>query len=189
MDYSLVRDDINNGDVLAFGYVRTSIFSQLISLVTRSRISHVGIAIRFYGRLCVSEALEGHGVRVFPISTLLREGRKIWWYQLRFPHSKLRRFELCEFALRHWGKRYASPWQFVRTFSLVTRRICDLLKIKRDTNEDRFFCSEFVVSALKHAGVEIEVDAASMSPADVIELPCILQRGVLEWTTDSKRPS
>ena len=157
MDYSLIRDDINNGDVLAFGYVRTSIFSQLISLVTRSRISHVGIAIRFYGRLCVIEALEGHGVRVFPISTLLREGRKIWWYQLRFPHSKLRRFELCEFALRHWGKR--------------------------------FFCSEFVVSALKHAGVEIEVDAASMSPADVIELPCILQRGVLEWTTDSKQPS
>ena len=79
MDYSLVRDDIQNGDVLAFGYVRNSFFSQLISLWTRSRVSHVGIAIRFYGRLCVIEALEGRGVRVFPLSKLLRDGRKIYW--------------------------------------------------------------------------------------------------------------
>lgn len=188
MDYSLIRDDIQNGDVLAFGYVRRSFFSQLISLVTRSRISHVGIAIRFYNRLCVIEALEGRGVRVFPISTLLKQGRKIVWYQTRVPVG-VKRFEICESALRHWGKRYASPWQFLRSFSLLTKRICDRLGIQVDTNEERFFCSEFVVDCLSGAGIQIDADAAEMSPADVIELPCLLARGTLEWTGSSTQPS
>ena len=188
MEYSLVRDDIQNGDVLAFGYVRNSFFSQLISLWTRSRISHVGIAIRFYGRLCVIEALEGRGVRVFPVSNLLREGRKIYWYQIRIPRS-LRRFEMCQYGLSHWGERYASPWQFIRSFSVLTKWICDRLKIKRDTNEERFFCSEFVVNCLQAIDIDVDADPAEMSPADVIELPCLLQRGILEWTGSSKPPS
>ena len=188
MDYSLVRDDIQNGAVLAFGYIRKSFFSQLISLVTRSRISHVGIVIRFYKRLCVIEALEGRGVRVFPISMLLKKGRKIVWYQTRIPVG-LERFSICEYAMKHWGKRYASPWQFVRSFSLLTKRICDRLGIQVDTNEERFFCSEFVVDCLSESGLEINAVAAEMSPADVIELPCLLQRGVLEWTGSSTQLS
>jgi hypothetical protein len=188
MEYSLVRDDIQNGDVLAFGYVRNSFFSQLISLWTRSRISHVGIAIRFYGRLCVIEALEGRGVRVFPVSNLLREGRKIYWYQIKIPRS-LRRFEMCEYGLAQWGERYASPWQFIRSFSVFTKWVCDRLKIKRDTNKDRFFCSEFVVNCLLAVGINVDTDPAEMSPADVIELPCLIQRGILEWTGSSRPPS
>jgi len=187
MDYSRVRDDIQNGDVLAFGYVRYSLFSQLIRLWTRSSISHVGIAVRFYGRLCVIEALEGRGVRVFPVSTLLAKGRKIVWYKTVIP-QKLSRFEICQYGLSHWGKRYASPWQFIRSFSVLTKWICDKLKIKRDTNDERFFCSEFVVNCLLAVKLDVAGDPAEMSPADVIELPCLLKRGVLEWTGSSKRP-
>ena len=187
MNYSRVRDDIQNGDVLAFGYVRYSLFSQLIRLWTRSSISHVGIAVRFYGRLCVIEALEGRGVRVFPVSTLLAKGRKIVWYKTVIP-QKLSRFEICQYGLSHWGKRYASPWQFIRSFSVLTKWICDKLKIKRDTNDERFFCSEFVVNCLLSVKLDITDDPAEMSPADVIALPCLLKRGVLEWTGSSKRP-
>ena len=96
---------------------------------------------------------------------------------------------MCEYGLSHWGERYASPWQFVRSFSVLTKWVCDRLKIKRDTNEKRFFCSEFVVNCLIAVGLDVEDDPARMSPADVIELPCLLQRGILEWTGSSRRPS
>jgi uncharacterized protein YycO len=188
MEYSLVRDGLRNGDVLAFRYDPKSFFSQLISFRTRSRISHVGILVRFYDRLCVVEALEGRGVRVFPVSTLLKQGRTLVWYQTTLPVN-LNRFAICNAALSHWGQRYASPWQFVRSFGLLTRWICDRLKIKRDTNKERFFCSEFVVTCLQEAGIDIDADPATMSPGDVIELPCLIQRGVLEWTGSSKPPS
>lgn len=188
MEYSLVRSGIQNGDVLAFRYDPKSFFSQLISFRTRSRISHVGICVRFYDRLCVVEALEGRGVRVFPVSTILKKGRTLVWYQTVVPIS-INRFDVSEAALSHWGQKYASPWQFVRSFGLLTRWICDRLKIKRDTNDKRFFCSEFVVTCLQEAGIEINEDPAMMSPADVIELPCIIQRGVLEWTGSSRQPS
>lgn len=188
MDYSVVRTGIEEGDVLAFHFDPGSIFSQLISFRTRSRVSHVGFAVKVHGRVCVIEAIEGRGVRVFPLSMVLKQGRKVDWYHTDVPRTSWR-WTISNEALSHWGRKYASPWQFVRSFGLVTRWVCDRLGVARDTNDKRFFCSEFVVSCLKRSGIMIDGDSALMSPGDVIELPCLVRRGTLEWITNSKQKS
>jgi hypothetical protein len=180
IDYKVARDQIKDGDVLAFRLDRLSIFSQLISLVTRSRVTHVGFAVRYRNRLCVLEALEGKGVRLHPVSIIIATGRDVDWYQLQAADNK--RMVVVARAFNHWGKRYASPLQFLRSWGVITSALCDWLRIPIDTNEQRFFCSEFVHRCLKPKSIE----AAKMAPADIIELPELKRMGTLKWTGDMK---
>ena len=66
MEYSDARVDIQSGDLLAWS--GHSFFSRLIKLFTESSITHVGIAYKLGKRLFVLEAMEGRGVRIFPLS-------------------------------------------------------------------------------------------------------------------------
>ena len=185
MDYKKVRSRIANGDVLAFHYSRTSLFSQLISLRTRSRISHVGMVMRVNGRVAVIEALEGAGVRVYPVSKILSSGRKLEWYALR---PGLDRREIVHEALGHWGQKYASPWQFVRSFSWLTKWCLDKWDIRNDISTKRFFCSEFVAHCLKAGGLEDDTAPSLMAPADICELECLERKGKLGWTNSGSAP-
>ena len=177
IDYPSAREDIKDGDVLAFRLVSRSLFSQLISIVTRSRVTHVGLAVWYRDRLCVLEALEGKGVRLHPLSMLLATGRDIDWYQLD-AHDN-RRMVIISRAFTHWGKRYASPLQFLRSWGVITSALCNWLHIPIDTNGDRFFCSEFIA----HVFGDVD-DAAKRSPQDIIERTDLRRRGPLKWTGD-----
>jgi hypothetical protein len=186
VNYKEVRSRIANGDVLAFHYAKWSPFSQLISLWTRSRISHVGMVMRVNGRVAVIEALEGCGVRVYPVSKILSSGRKLEWYALK---PGIDRREVVHEALGHWGQRYASPWQFIRSFSVVTKWLLDKWGVRNDISTKRFFCSEFVAWCLRAGGWGSLMPPSRMSPADICEMECLTRKGVLEWTTsDSTLP-
>ena len=180
IDYSEARPAIMDGDVLAFRLDRCSPVSQLISLVTRSRVTHVGFAVWYRNRLCVLEALEGKGVRLHPLSMLLATGRDIDWYQLEA--TEIRRRVVLTRAFTHWGKRYASPLQFLRSWGVITSALCNWLRIPIDTNGDRFFCSEFIA----HCFGDVD-DAAKRSPQDIIERTDLRRRGPLKWTGDTKQ--
>ena len=187
MKYTDARDLIQDGDVLAFRGTR--LFSRLIKLWTRSRVSHVGIACWMHDRLTVVEALEGVGVRVYPLSRYVGRGCDVDWYQVDqsandvLAHGALDRRAVVAFALSKWGLRYASPWQFLRSWGWLSRRVSESRGLPVDTNPDRFFCSELALDALRAGGYRGEgydKAAAETSPADVIELPCLRRRGRLE---------
>jgi len=184
MRYQKVREKIRDGDVLAFRGTRW--WSWLIRFFTQSRISHVGFAIWIHDRLCVMEALEGRGIRIFPVSKCLEDGEWIDWYELHKPEdNKIDRDTLVATALSHWGKQYAPWWQFVRTWGRWTRRYLDKKGVPLDVDPDRFFCSEFVLTCLRMSGYLGDGFAANLSPAaaspgDIIELPCLHRMGKLE---------
>jgi len=164
--------------VIAFETAPWSLFSQLISLWTRSRYSHVGLVMKVHGRLAVIEALEGTGVRIHPLSRLVKR-RKLDWFKL--DKTQVNRVALVGDALTHWGQRYASPWQFIRSYSFITRKILDSIGVPADTNNERFFCSEFVMHAMRQAGYQGEgPDDARATPDDITRLPCLTRQGRLE---------
>jgi hypothetical protein len=191
MQYSQVRESIRDGDLIL---VRgRSVRAWLIRAWTQSRFSHCGIAvwvvIRGVGRLCVLEAVEGRGVHLQPLSTVLRRDGEFDWFPLwdeseRVTHaatalSRIDRANVTAFGLAQWGKRYASCWQFVRSFSIASRWLFDWLGLEVDTDRERFFCSEFVMGAVEAGGYRPsrDCDPAEMSPGDIAELGCFYRKG------------
>ena len=178
MRYQDHRPLIQDGDVVAFQVARWSLFSQVISIWTRSKFSHVGIVMWVRGRLAGIEALEGVGVRIHPLSHLVRT-RRINWFQIT--DDNIDREKITTAALSRWGARYASPWQFIRSFSVVTTWVCDRLGVQYDTNPDRFFCSEYVMHCLQQAGYEGDSTTVSRAtPDDITRLTCLQHRGLLQ---------
>ena len=182
MNYNENRGRIQDGDVLAFR--GTAVFSRLIQTVTQSRVSHVGFAVwlRRWDRLAVLEALEPGGIRLHPLRQRLKDGESVDWYKLN--DTGISRATLVESAFEHWGKRYASPWQFARSWGVLSSWLADMLGGDPDTNPDRFFCSELVAHCLGRAGYSIDDPAwkvpARMAPGDVCELPVLHRMGRLE---------
>ena len=187
MRYAEVRNLVRDGDIIAFRGTR--MFSRIIKLWTRSRVSHVGIACWMHSRLTVVEALEGVGVTVYPLRRYIEQGCQVDWHELlqserdTLEFGPLNRQAVVAFALSKWGLRYASPWQFLRSWGWLSRWAAARRGLPADTNPDRFFCSELVLAALRAGGYQGEGydrPAAETSPADVIELTCVRRRGRLE---------
>lgn len=182
MRYDDVRDDIRDGDVLAFRGTR--LFSRLIRARTLGRVSHVGFAVWLpaWGRLAVLEAMEPGGVRLHPLRHRIESGEWVDWYET--DGDQVDRLAVIRAAFPHWGKRYASPWQFLRSWGVVSRWVVDKMGRPADTNHDRFFCSEFVAHCLGAAGYAVDDpvwrEPARMAPADVVELPVLRRRGKLQ---------
>lgn len=62
MKYKKAKKQIKNGDLIAFS--GSSAFSSIVKFFTRSKFSHVGIAIFRGKNLFIFEALEGKGVQI-----------------------------------------------------------------------------------------------------------------------------
>jgi hypothetical protein len=181
MHYRDIRESIRDGDlVLVRGRSWQSWF---IRQWTQSRFSHCGIAVWVsiggVGRLCLLEAVQDHGVRMLPLSQLLDRDGEFDWFELQSAFRGVNRRGIVGFATEQWGKRYASAWQFVRSFSCGIRRVADWMGFEVDTDPHRLFCSEFVVGALGAGGFHPsrDVEPAEMSPGDVAELGCFLRKG------------
>lgn len=76
MNYAKARENIKTGDVLGFSHTKSPFSSWydfkifMVRLLTRSEYSHVGIAVRFGGRVFVLESVTG-GIRLEPLSLFL----------------------------------------------------------------------------------------------------------------------
>lgn len=163
-----------DGDLLAVK--GKSAWSRAIQLRTFSRISHVGLAIwsKDFNQWCLLEAKEKIGVRLFPLRTYLQcnPGIEVVWYELLADKYNINREDLIEWSKKQWGKKYASTFQFLRSWGSITRRIADLLNVPLDTDSNRFFCSEFIAGGLEVGGFSIHKDPAQTDPGDLVELPC-----------------
>jgi hypothetical protein len=182
--YAQIRDRIENGDVLLF---RGSLLqSRFIQRWTRSVYSHVGLAlwIRADGvkRLTVIEAMEGRGVRLFPLSEYLARGDYVDWFAIT--EADIRREKVVAWAMARLGRDYASAWQLLRSFGFVTKRIANRLGLPTKVDHDRWFCSWFAAQALRAGGwVPAESDRLppeQYTPGDIALFPCLQRRGKLE---------
>ncbi len=192
--YHDVRDEIRDGDLIL---VRgRSWLAWLIRLRTSSPFAHCGlamwVAVGGERRLCVFEAMEGIGVQLIPLSTVLaRDGAFSWygtWSDITTTGTsdshgcrvqKIDHKQIVAFALQHWGKRYASPWQFVRSFSCLIRRCADWMGFPIDTDPERFYCAEYVIGGMTRAGwwSSQYLDPAETTPGDVARMACFYPKG------------
>lgn len=185
LDRARVRE-IEDGDLLAF-HGRT-IFSWWIRVVTKQRVTHVGIAVWIRGRLYVLEAVEGRGVRIHPLDDYLRDRKlRVDWHELYATQYGVDVEKLLDEAFANVGKRYAPWWQFFRSWGVLTRWIAGLMEWALDCDDERFFCSEHVLWCLRRAGYTGEGyrDTATATPGDVCELPCFHRVGQLPSLVDS----
>lgn len=186
MDYSKARSLMRSGDVLLFE--GRAWYSWIIKIRTSSRISHAGFVIRLGGRLCCLEALEGQGVRLYPLTVYLAAGHKIRWHRLNAKRNGIDRRKVVEHALAQWGKRYATPLQFIRSWGYLGRWLGDLFRLPVDVDRDRMFCSELVLDSLQAGGYHPPegMQPASTSPGDLVFLPCLTGEGILFYDDPGK---
>lgn len=174
-------DRIRNGDVLAFR--SRSFWSRLIQFRTFARVSHVGFAYWLEGRLAVIEAKDWYYVQVWPLDRYLKdESYEIDHYELLDCEHQIDRDRVARTALSLWGSRYASPWQFVRSWGIFTRWLGDKLGWSKDTDSDRYHCSETILTCLVaggYVGEGFEKSPARTSPGDIVMLPCLHRTGVI----------
>lgn len=181
--------EIRNGDVLLFRRSST-LFGRLIRFRTQSPYSHAGIAAWMLvgGRryLCVIEAMEGVGVRVFPLPRYLEQASKdgflIDWFEII--DTSISRDWVAAYAMSTVGKKYASPWQFVWAWGCMSQWVRRIFRLAADTDSERLFCSELVAAALEYSGyvpdADLPQEAAETSPGAIALFPCLRRRGSLE---------
>lgn len=187
--YADIRDDINDGDlILTRG---RSWLARAIHLRTASTFAHCGFAVWIKAaglrRLCVLEAIQFHGVRMIPLSDVLRRDGSVDWCGLwsnanpppaddlhRDHVDRIDRDKLLAFALSHWGAPYA-PWsQFCRSWGFVVQRLADRIGLDADVAPEAFHCAEYILSALHAAGFQTSeyTHPARLSPGEIARLKC-----------------
>lgn len=189
MIYEQVRSDITNGDLLFFR--GKLLHSRIIQRWSRSVYSHVGIAhwIKSDGvsRLAVVEAMEGKGIRLFPLRRYLEQGDDVDWYQVT--DKSINRDKVVAWAMDRWGKQYARPRQFIRSF--VTVPLLNSLGIATKLDNDRWFCSQFSTEALMNGGwtpaADDMIKPELAAPGDVAMFSCLHRQGPLLLAEDYQK--
>lgn len=180
MTFEDLMKEAEPGDLLFFGGERW--WSKLIKLRTWSRWSHVGMVVDKdnEGRVLVCEALEGYGVR-----TVDAEEWMTWKGSIGLGEVLMRieaKRMSADYMLSQVGMRYASPRQFIRSFSFLWRRIAKFIGLPADTDANRWFCSELVAAAIQSADqITWKKKPAKMQPGDLAESYHLRIVGVLEY--------
>ena len=152
MDYSVIRQSIKSGDVVAFTHRGlkswSDMESQIVRMATRSEFSHVGILWRVVSRVFCIEAVVPE-VRVFPLSSFEE------FYLL--PIEKELSEDTIDYALSRIGEKYSKLEAIKGYFGL-------------NKNNNSWQCAELVKSILIREGICIP---GKDTPTDVV-------RGLME---------
>lgn len=170
MTFDELMSRAKTGDLIFFSGRKP--FSWLIRIRSWSRWSHVGIVV------CpevmadvppiephIIESLEGHGVRVVSFNVWRSWSGHVALGRITLPPQL--REQMVDYAASKRGCRYASPWQFVRSFTLLTSRVLDFFHRREDRDRSRYFCSELAAESMKSVGCLIQKSPPKMKPADL----------------------
>jgi len=174
MTFEEIEQSARVGDLVFFSGRRA--FSWLIRLRSGSIWSHVGMIVWEQNDQIgmapqVVESLEGRGVQCVPLSCWRSERGRVALGRVDTLPA-VRSFA-ADHAASKRGLRYASPWQFIRSFSVIWSRLRRLLRVPDDCDPQRYFCSELVAESLLFAGLHLPKPAACMYPGDVAQLPYV----------------
>ncbi len=183
--YDDARREIRNGDVLL--YKGQGFLSRLIGLLTKSPYSHAGLAVWWYDRLMVMEAV-GKGVVVTPLSVNVAhyEGG-VEWYQYKEEIPEPDRLKMAHFAQQQLGKEYAY-WKMI---SILFYIIFQWRMSRRDElrRTKKLFCSYYVAQVYNSVGRDLKKDESDrfMSPADIANSPALRKIAVLKKDAQDAR--
>lgn len=181
--YDDVREKIRNGDILL--YKGRGFVSWAIKFFTRSEYSHAGIAVWWYDRLMVMEALS-KGVIVNPLrrSVGRYKGSVEWWTLKKdFDINNDDRKKMIIFAQEELGKDFAFWGLFL--FALVISFVIPLGKKDFLTREKRLFCSLYVAEIYNKADRDLRKGLPDRftSPADISKSSLLECGGTLDRKT------
>lgn len=179
ISYTAARASLQSGDLILFR--GRKFWSRLITLRTASIYTHVGIVVRLTSgnteRVFMVESKEWRGVQMLPLSSVIASEGQADWFALADAHTlyggdgltrTISRDAVIDYSLSRVGKRYASVWQFLRSWGVVSRGLADRFGLADDVDADRQFCSEFVLNALTSAGMPAGgMVAARTSPGEL----------------------
>jgi len=195
MRYEDVRLQIQTGDILSCQ--GTAIYSNIIRKWgglknwfwrgdwKEDQFTHTGIAIWIQlngdDRLCILEAHIFKGIRLNPLSEVLKEywkpGGRVYWQAVHGIDGTV----VAQEALKNWTKAYPSLFQFLIAGSSVARWIRKRVFRKgADTNGDKYHCSELASRSLIHAGFKWNMPPAATTPQMVSEFSCLTSPVELE---------
>lgn len=168
--YHEIREQIKDGDVIAFG--GKGQLSGLIKLFTLSGVSHVGVVMKSKiltsdgilvttNDIIESTTLDGFsGVTINKLSKRLKDyDGEVWW----LPLNDNLRLQADMKVFYQWLKEqnrkcYDSKQAIGSAFDILWNNKEDF---------DRFFCSELVAASLEKAGVIKNINASEVTPADL----------------------
>src|SRR5688572_8114304 len=177
---ALTLDRLQPGDIILTS--ASTLRSAGIRLMTWSSVSHAALYI---GEGRIVEAL-GSGVHVRSLDELLLEESIA--VVLRYPGLRPdQQVQLTDYALEKAGARFNFVGVTFQVPFSVVRRACELPLLPgavRDTcvrsvgalsylaaSETQLFCSQLVMQAYQHAGVQVtDADARLITPADILHM-------------------
>lgn len=157
--YEYLRPHIQSGDLFAFA--GTGPLSWAIQWRTKSRYSHVALAVRLHegaDRLFILHAIWRLGVVLLPASRYLSSYHgRAWWVALKPAHAPDGlRAELLRLALLELGRPY--DWRGVLRFVLPF--------VKQASGA--YYCSELAAALRQKVGL---ADETQLSPAQIVAQP------------------
>ncbi len=183
--YDEAKARIQDGDVLM--YSGRKLIAWLIRLITWSRYSHAGIAVKWNDRYMAMESIWPM-VILDPLSySVKRYKGGVDWYSCNEenpPDKQLdadKRLKMIKFAQKELGRPYPLG-------KLISFLFLFLLK-RKTTEEDRlrrydteFTCSEYVARVYNYIGLDLMKYRADRftSPKDIANSPLLKYRGTLK---------
>lgn len=161
--YSDVRNDMQPGDVIAFG--GRGAFADLIRAATRSVVTHVGVIMqtsvagdsRYFNLICQSTVR--YGVQATRFSDVLRRHPgECWWLPLKEPIEQLTVF--YDFLFDKEGIAYDLPQALLSA----------VRHVENEEDITKLYCAELVAAALEAAAVVGPINASEVTPIDLCKM-------------------
>lgn len=164
-------DIVKPGDIIAFS--GNSPISKLIKYITRSNISHLGIAVelptKIYTKSKYMFESTSIGVSKNPLQGRLEraiennEADKIWMLPLKKELRNSQSKALSEFLNNQIGKSF----DYIQAIKSAFDEFDPNPFTYAEENFNEFFCSELVASALEKSKVISNINASEVTPADL----------------------
>jgi len=176
----LGREALEPGDILLTA--EPTLISASIRLMTLAPVSHAAVYI---GDGKLVDAMR-QGVRIRELDHLLEEARVV--LVLRYPQLTAQQAAvIAEYAVNRSGAHFNFMGITLQAPFSIARRLCELPLVSpllRDAcirgmgvlprlaaSESRVFCSQLVLLAYRHAGVQVTAaDPRLISPADILHM-------------------
>lgn len=176
MTFDEIMEQARVGDLVFFS--GRKLFSRLIQFRSGSEWSHVAVVILARNKELgiepqIVESLEGVGVRSLPLAEWRSWNGKVALGRVSLFANDRR--AIADYAASKVGGKYASHWQFLRSFSLIWSRIHRLFGIPDDRDRSRYFCSELAAESLEACSRYklLPKSPSQMYPSDVASLSVV----------------
>lgn len=152
IDYSSLRDAIKNDSskIWTFYTASPALFSRIIRLGTRSKVSHVWFLVYFSDRLWTVDMMEGKWCRLLPASNCFKKGSMVWIGSRRTNRDP--EDFLSSLLKDVWSIDYDLKWALLSPFF--------------DTRSAQRFCSEWVSEKIPLLFLSLN---RWIYPADIME--------------------